>query len=133
MRGLKWYDAVSSTPSMIEQHTLQLDAGLIYVNTEIESRGLSYHDTISFKPTTKLINILSYGIPCLCVAYESYKEIIKKEPELEWLIIKDLDHAFSKIDKMRSKRAVLERMSDLSYNVANQYHLDNCSKYYQFR
>jgi hypothetical protein len=133
LRNLKWYSAVSDNPKEVEQQTLKLDVSLIYINEEINNRGLLLKNTIAFKPTTKLINVLSYGIPCFFTPYNSYLEIVQKTPELEWFIINNIEQAFKKIDKLRSNPDLLNKMCELVFKAAEPYHLDNCHKYYRFK
>lgn len=71
--GLKFVSADPKTRKDLVEKISQIDLGIIFLDSStISSEKIEY--TKKFKPNTKLTNFQSYGIPSICIDYESFKE-----------------------------------------------------------
>jgi len=129
-RNFTWFQAGGSKIATVENETMKLDLGVIYISQAMEKLGLKYEYIRNFKPATKLTNLFSYGIPCLFNPTVSFMEVVASDPGLNFLVVRNKNEIFSKIDKLYNNFNKFKELSDRCYSIANNYHLDNADKYY---
>jgi hypothetical protein len=132
LNKLKWHMANKKTHSEIEKETLTIDIGVVYVDKSVEDRGLNlnYNNIIDFKPTTKMMNFFSYGIPCIVNdGYYSFGQVINADKDMSWLSVKDKHDLLKKISLLRDRK-LYSILSNKCYAAAEPYHLDNAVEYY---
>lgn len=101
----------------------QIDIGLVFFEKDNEKLKKKILD---YKPGTKLSNFQSYGIPTICLPYESFKQFgenncyfIDKFEEIE-------DH----VANLVNDHDVYSSMSKNSILTGEKLHIDNVTKYY---
>ncbi len=71
--GLQFKSVNPTTRRDLVDQLKSIDLGLIFLDeTTISNEKIEY--TKKFKPNVKLTNFQSYGIPTICLEYESYRE-----------------------------------------------------------
>jgi hypothetical protein len=127
--GLSWY---SDQPSIDtnESCTLNLDLGCIYYCGDKERVGGTMSIT---KPSAKLLNMFSYGIPALFSPYESYLDDIGQSgySDLLWCCCNTPEAMFDKIKIIRDSPKLYLELSDASYEVSKKYHISKTAEIYK--
>jgi len=127
--NLSWYTSQPSIDSN-ESATLKLDLGCIYFCGDVDRIG----GTISIsKPSAKLLNLFSYGIPALFSPYESYLDEIGKSdyPDLLWGCCNTPAAMFDKIKILKDNPKFYRELSNQSYEMSRKYHISNTVKIYK--
>lgn len=131
---LKWYVSEGNIPKTYESETLNVDLGVIYVDDTVHKNStkhvLNYKNIVKYKPATKITNYFSYGIPCLFVPYNSFLEVIKPKPNLNYLVVNNKDEVLKKIDELRSNQQLLTSLCDDCYELGQQYNISMAKNYY---
>jgi len=127
--NLDWY---TNQPSIDinETATLKLDLGCIYFCGDTARVG----GTISIsKPSAKLLNLFSYGIPALFSPYESYLDEIGQSnyPDLLWGCCNTPAAMFDKIKILQDNPKFYHELSNQSYEMSRKYHISNTVKIYK--
>lgn len=90
--GIEFISSDPKTRRDLVEKISQIDLGIIFLDeTNLTPENLEY--TKNFKPNTKLTNFQSYGIPTICVDYQSFKEFggvaylpaLKYEDVIGWI------------------------------------------------
>lgn len=127
--GYQWYTRQPSIDSN-EACTLNLDLGCIYYTGDTSRVGGTI--TIS-KPSAKLINLFSYGIPALYTPYESYLDEIgvADYPDLLWGCCNTPAAMFDKINILSDNMDFYHDLSDQAYHMSRRYHISNTEHIYE--
>ena len=127
--NLRWHSSQPSIHSN-ESETLRLDLGCIYFIGDEERVG----GTISIsKPSAKLINLFSYGIPALFSPYESYLDAISSTGYLDllWCCCNTKEAMFDKIKILSENRDLYKSLSDQAFEMSKHFHISNTLKVYK--
>lgn len=127
--NLKWYSAQPSIHSN-ESETLRLDLGCIYYVGDEERVG----GTISIsKPSAKLINLFSYGIPALFSPYESYLDAIALtgHTDLLWCCCNTKEAMFDKIKILIDNYNLYKSLSAQAFEMSKYFHISNTENIYK--
>lgn len=131
---LKWYVSEGNMPKTYESETLNVDLGVIYVDDTVHKNStkhvLNHKNIMKYKPATKITNYFSYGIPCLFVPYDSFLEVIKPKPDLNYLVVNSKKEVLEKIDELRSNSKLLASLCDDCYELGQQYNISKVKSYY---
>ncbi len=113
-----------------ELHTLQIDLGCIHYTGDVERVGGTL--TIS-KPSAKLINLFSYGIPALFTPYESYLDEIGNSnyTDLLWGCCNTPSAMFDKVNILKDNMDFYRDLSDQAYDMSRKYHVSNTVEIYR--
>jgi hypothetical protein len=106
----------------------KIDIGIVFS----EHDGRMNDNIISlmkrYKPNTKLSNFQSYGIPSICIPYESYLEF----GENACLFVNDKESMLAQLNVLLSKDPSSRReLSDRAFEVGKKFHIDNIKKLYE--
>jgi hypothetical protein len=85
-----------------------------------------YERTIKYKPNTKLTNFQSFGIPTICLPYESYKQF----GENQCIFVEDSEELENKIIEISSNEDLYFSLSKESVNVGEKYHISKIVEHY---
>ena len=113
-----------------ELATLQLDLGCIYYTGDKPRVG----GTLSIsKPSAKLINLFSYGIPALYTPYESYLDEVGASgyADLLWGCCNTPAAMFDKINILRDNMDFYNDLSNQAYDMSRKYHISNTKQIYK--
>ena len=113
-----------------EQATLALDLGCIHYTGDKERVG----GTLSIsKPSAKLINLFSYGIPALYTPYESYLDEVGASgyADLLWGCCNTPAAMFDKINILRDNMDFYSDLSNQAYDMSRKYHISNTKQIYK--
>lgn len=127
--NLSWHTSQPSIHSN-ESETLRLDLGCIYYVGDEERIG----GTISSsKPSAKLINLFSYGIPALFSPYESYLDAIATtgHTELLWCCCNTKAAMFDKIKILMENHDLYTELSNKAFEMSKFFHISNTSVVYE--
>ena len=126
---MQWYTSQPDKHDN-EKETLKLDLGCIYNFSE--TQRIVGSSTIA-KPSGKLINMYSYGIPVLFSPYESYIEEISHSDfsDLLWCCCATPLAFFQKIEILKNNMNLYRELSDCAYEFSKRYHVSNTLNVYQ--
>jgi hypothetical protein len=125
----EWYTRQPSVDTN-ERYTMRLDLGCIYYTGDTDRVG----GTITMsKPSAKLINLFSYGIPTLYTPYESYLDEIgvADYPDLLWGCCNTPAAMFDKINILSENMDFYYDLSDQAYHMSRRYHISNTEHIYK--
>lgn len=127
--NLNWYQNQPSINSN-EETTLNLDLGCINFVHENKRIGGSYTIT---KPSAKVLNLFSYGIPALFSPYESYIDAIAtyNHKELLWCVCGSKEAMFDKIKILQNDRQLYTQLSDSAFNLSKNFHISKTCHIYK--
>ena len=103
----------------------EIDIGLVYFDLIEEKKELQ-EKILKYKPVTKLCNFQSYGIPTVCLPYESFKQF----GEGKNLFVKTIEEVEGQIDRLMSDD-FYESLSRDSVVVGEKFHIENVVDYYK--
>lgn len=103
----------------------QIDIGIVFFEKESIKSGV-YERTIKYKPNTKLTNFQSFGIPTICLPYESYKQF----GENQCIFVEDSEELENKIIEISSNEDLYFSLSKASVNVGEKYHISKIVEHY---
>jgi len=127
--NLNWQTS-QPTINSNEHDTLKIDLGCIFFVGDKERIG----GTLSIsKPSAKLINLFSYGIPALFSPYESYLDAIAASgyTDLLWCCCNTKEAMFDKIKVLMENHDLYKELSSQAYEMSKNYHISNTSKIYK--
>lgn len=127
-KDIRWYNDQPSIDTN-ESSTLNLDLGCINFTGDKDRIG----GTISIsKPSAKLLNLFSYGIPAIFSPYESYLDEIGKSgyDNLLWGCCNTPSAMFDKIQILMDNRGLYQELSDASFEMSKRFHISNSLKIY---
>lgn len=127
--GLRWHNAQPSIKTN-ELETLRLDLGCIYYIGDEERIG----GTISIsKPSAKLINLFSYGIPALFSPYESYLDAIASTGYLGllWCCCNTKEAMFDKMKILMEDHDLYSELSNKAFEMSKHFHISNAENIYK--
>ena len=127
--NLKWYQSQPSV-SDNENHTLKIDLGCINFTGDKERIGGTITVT---KPSAKLLNLFSYGIPTLFSPYESYIDAIASYGfnDLLWCCCSTKEAMFDKINILIKDDKLYKELSDQAFDLSKNYHISNTMYIYK--
>ena len=127
--NLKWYQW-QPTINSNEVSTLKIDLGCINFTHEKERIGGTYTIT---KPSAKLLNMFSYGIPALFSPYESYIDAITAHnyTELLWCVCGSKYAMLDKIKILKNDKSLYAHLSNLSFELSKNFHISNTCNIYK--
>ena len=127
--GYEWYH---SQPNIYnnEIETLKLDLGCIHFTEDKQRVGGTLTNT---KPSAKLINMFSYGIPVLFTPYESYLDAISLAgfEDLYWCCCSSKHAMYDKISILSKDSEFYKHLSNLSYELSRNYHIYKGTQIYK--
>lgn len=123
--GLTFVTSNPETHEKLEHEFSKIDIGVIFFKQDSIKAGV-YERTLKYKPNTKLTNFQSFGIPTVCLPYESYKQF----GENQCLFVNDENELKEQIVKLTNDNALYSSLSKSSITVAEKYHISNITNYY---
>jgi len=103
----------------------KIDLGIIFFEKNSINVGV-YERTLKYKPNTKLTNFQSYGIPTICLPYESYKQF----GENKCVFVEDFDDLKQRIIDLCNDFEEYSSLSKESIKVGEKYHISKIKDYY---
>jgi hypothetical protein len=104
----------------------EIDIGIIFFQKESIKSGM-YEKTLKFKPNTKLTNFQSFGIPTVCLPYESYKQFGNNQ----CIFVESFDEMKDNVINLVKDQDLFQTLSKNSIKVAENYHISKVVGYYQ--
>ena len=102
-----------------------IDVGVIFLDTS--SANESFMSAVKkYKPNTKLSNFQSYGIPTVCIGYDSYKQF----GESAFIEINSYENMINAISSLINSTYLRSELSEKSYHVGQKFHINNVIKMY---
>ncbi len=106
----------------------KIDIGIVFAEHDGKMNEHVINLMKRYKPNTKLSNFQSYGIPTICIPYESYLEF----GENACAFVPDKDHMLMQLNFLLSKDPTRRReMSDAAFEVGKKFHIDSIKKLYE--
>lgn len=105
---------------------MSLDIGVVFLDESSHSSHI-VEAIKKYKPNTKLSNFQSYGIPTISVDYESYEQFGGNA----YLKINNIDELFFQLDSLINDYNQRKVLSDVSYEIGKQFHIDEIIKLYK--
>jgi hypothetical protein len=109
----------------LEEAFNQIDIGIVFFEKDSIKSGV-YERTIKYKPNTKLTNFQSFGIPTICLPYESYKQF----GENQCIFVENAEELQDKIIEISSNEDLYFSLSKTSINVGEKHHISKVIEYY---
>jgi len=103
----------------------EIDIGIIFFEKESIKPGV-YERTLKYKPNTKLTNFQSFGIPTICLPYESYIQFGDKQ----CMFVENFDELEQSVVTLTKDEKLFKELSKKSIKVAEKYHISNVVEYY---
>lgn len=103
----------------------EIDIGIVFFEKESIKAGV-YERTLKYKPNTKLTNFQSFGIPTVCLPYESYKQFGNDQ----CLFVENFEDLKTNILSLINDSQMFYSMSKNSIKVAEKYHISKIVDYY---
>ena len=118
---------IKNTDSIHELDTFfdHIDVGLVYFDAETIGKNV-YDAAVKYKPNVKVTNFLSYGIPVICLPYESYKQF----GEGKAVIANNFEEIENALKSLIIPETYVEACKD-AYDVGRRYHISNIVNYYK--
>lgn len=106
----------------------KIDIGIVFAEHDGKMNEHVINLMKRYKPNTKLSNFQSYGIPTICIPYESYLEF----GENACIFVPDRGHMLMQLNFLLSKDPSHRReLSDQAFEVGKKFHIDNVKKLYE--
>jgi hypothetical protein len=107
-----------------------LDLGCIHFTDDKQRVGGTITNT---KPSAKLLNMFSYGIPVLFTPYESYLDAISLSgfEDLYWCCCSSKHSMYDKISILSKDSEFYKHLSNLSYDLSRNYHIYKGTQIYK--
>ncbi len=109
----------------LEEAFDQIDIGIVFFEKESIKSGV-YERTIKYKPNTKLTNFQSFGIPTICLPYESYKQF----GENQCIFVENIEELENKIIEISSNQDLYFSLSKAAADVGEKYHISKTAEFY---
>lgn len=106
----------------LEDEILKIDVGIVFFKN-----NLIYEKNLKFKPNIKLTNFQSFGIPTICLPYESYKQFGGNQ----CIFVETIEELQENIINLVKDEDLFQTMSKNSIKVAENYHISKVIEYYQ--
>lgn len=103
----------------------KIDIGIVFFEKDSIKDGI-YERTLKYKPNTKLTNFQSYGIPTICLPYESYKQF----GENKCIFVETLNELNFQIENLCNNQDLYQNLSLESIKVGEKYHISNVKENY---
>ncbi len=129
-KKLRWRQGRSEVTRTVNKMTMKLDLGVIYLDESIERYGFSLHHAVTYKPATKLINVLSFGIPCLFTPTVAFMEVVDLEPALRFLVVDSVDQLHEKIDALVADKDLYGELAKRAVAASEHFHMDRAKEFY---
>lgn len=105
-----------------------IDIGIVFAEHDNKMKQHVVDLMKRYKPNTKLTNFQSYGIPTICIPYESYLEF----GEGACTFVPDKDHMLMQLNFLLSKDPTnRKQMSNEAFEVGKKFHIDEIKKLYE--
>jgi hypothetical protein len=124
--GLTFTKQDVSKHADLDEAFSEIDIGLIYFDRDSIKKGV-HERILKYKPGTKLTNFQSYGIPTLCLPYESFKQFGGEK----CIFVESLDDIKRGVARLVEDPSHYEAMSNESVLHAEKLHIDNVVRYYE--
>lgn len=127
--NLRWNQRGASVRTN-ETSTMTIDLGCINFNHESDRIGGTYTMT---KPSAKMLNLFSYGIPALFSPYESYIDAISSHGyhDLLWCVCGSKHAMIDKVKILIEDQELYKTISNMSYELSKNFHISNTVNIYK--
>jgi hypothetical protein len=127
--SLRW-DQRGASVATNESSTMEIDLGCINFSHESDRIGGTYTMT---KPSAKLLNLFSYGIPALFSPYESYIDAISSYNyhDLLWCVCGSKHAMIDKVKILIEDQELYKALSSMSYELSKNFHISNTVNIYK--
>lgn len=112
---------VASNPEKhedLEKCFSSIDIGIVFFEKNEVKQGI-YDRTLKYKPNTKLTNFQSFGIPTICLPYESYRQFGGNH----CIFVETFEQLVDQINSLRLDLELYNSLSANSYKHAENYHI----------
>ena len=123
--GMKFLTSNPENHKDLESSFSDIDIGIVFFDKNSIKQGI-YDRTLKYKPNTKLTNFQSFGIPTICLPYESYKQFGGNN----CIFVENIDQLIEKINSLRLDFELYNSMSENSYRHAEDYHISKVKDLY---
>lgn len=104
----------------------KIDIGLVFFEKDSSKKDLQ-EKILNYKPGTKLSNFQSYGIPTVCLPYESFKQF----GENQCRYINFMNELEFEVEKLVRDEEWYNDLSQNSIPIGEKFHIDNVVQYYK--
>lgn len=104
----------------------EIDIGIVFFEKN-ESKKELQEKILKYKPNTKLSNFQSYGIPTVCIPYESFKQF----GEQKCIFVEDMNQVDQAVENLISDRKLYDTLSNEGVKVSEKLHIENVIEYYR--
>jgi hypothetical protein len=103
-----------------------LDIGVVFAESDSTMRPRVVELMRRYKPNTKLSNFQAYGIPTICIPYESYKE----HGGDACIFIETKEEMLQALEKLLINHSLRLVESYKAYTIGKHFHIDEILKIY---
>lgn len=112
--------------SKLSEAFSQIDIGMVFFEKE-ESKKELQEKILNYKPGTKLSNFQSYGIPTVCLPYQSFKQF----GEGKCRYIETIESLEYELENLVKNEDAYHTLSTESAMVGEKFHIDHVLQYYK--
>lgn len=116
--GLKFIASNPQKHEDLESSFLNIDIGIVFFDKNVVKQGI-YERTLRYKPNTKLTNFQSFGIPTVCLPYESYKQFGNDK----CFFTENFDDLVEKVNSLKLNSDLYKSLSEESIIASENYHI----------
>ena len=124
--GLRFMSSDPKTRKDLVEKISQIDLGIIFLDETTMSRDKIEY-TKCFKPNTKLTNFQSYGIPTVCIGYESFKEFGSGA----YISVNRFEEVIEWIEKLTRDSSLRKDLSDSGIEASKSLSIDLIAESYR--
>lgn len=124
-KGIEFVMSHPLSRSEVSDFILSLDIGLICVESNPSNLWQKY--ILDYKPNTKLTNFQSFGTPTIAGHYSSFEEFGNDC----WIKAGNKEEFLDRLENLIKDVEKRHQLSQQSYSVGQNYHIDNVKKLYE--
>lgn len=125
-QGIEFINKNPQTHEELQPVFEEIDIGIVFFEKTSIKEGI-YERVIKYKPNVKLTNFQSFGIPTICLPYESYKQF----GENQCIFIESFEELKHSIINLVKDDSLYDLLSNQSIAVGEKYHISKIAKYYE--
>lgn len=130
-RGAEFVSAHPNSREECDSLFMSIDIGIVFMDETAQTARAGRGDLVAltkkYKPNTKLTNFQSYGIPTICVEYESYKQF----GEEAYVKVETFDDACEELKMMLKDNDYRQHVGDKGFVVGQKFHIDDIAFKYE--
>jgi len=125
---LQFFNKDITTHSELVDAFSSIDIGMVFFNQSADEKRRKIQEKIlKYKPGTKLSNFQSYGIPTVCLPYESFKQFGSNQ----CIFVNDFEELVSGLERLVTDHHFYGELSERSIEAGEKLHISEVVKYYE--